>query len=353
MLHLADMAWGARRAVIDCAGVQPGERVLLVTDSRSDPDIVELFAAVAAQAGAEVTSTSMAPVGTPGEMPPATVAAACKEADVILELTTQFIGSSDARVQACKNGARWLILVAMTSRLLRRGGGMEADFEGLDLVASDIHERFSQAKSLRLTTAAGTDISASLQGRDGRHHAGIARKPGSLAAPPDIEAGIGPPEGTTNGVLVIDALIELLGLPEISEPFRITVENGRCVDFQGEGDGALQADVLTRKLESLNDPNVYEIAEIAIGLNPFAVHCHEALECEAVLGSAHIGIGDNRGYGGINASKGHFDLVMRDATLYLDDEVILQNGDLTTTPIRPALSSMPSSDPHRAGESRQ
>ena len=151
---------------------------------------------------------------------------------------------------------------------------------------------------------------------------------------PTSEAGIGPPEGTTNGILVIDALIELMGLEEITEPFRVTVENGRCTSIEGDGDGARHAGVLKRKLASLNDPNVYEIAEIAIGLNPCATYCSDPLECEAVLGSAHIGIGDNRGYGGVNAAAGHFDLVMREATLYLDDEVILQNGDLTTTPIR-------------------
>ena len=38
----------------------------------------------------------------------------------------------------------------------------------LDLIAADVHERFSQAKTLRLPTTAGTDITASLAGRAGR-----------------------------------------------------------------------------------------------------------------------------------------------------------------------------------------
>lgn len=337
MLRFAEMAWGARRAVVDCAGVKPGEQVLIVTDSKFDPSVVEVFGAIAAEAGGEVTLTSMAPVKIPGEQPPRTVAAAMKEADVILELTTQFIGSSDARVQACKNGARYLILVEMSPYLLRRGGPFEADFHQLKPIAVDLQERFTQAKILRLTTRAGTDITASLEGRSGRHHAGVAAERGVLAAPPDVEAGIGPPEGTTHGILVIDALIELLGLGVVTEPFEVEVKNGRCVRIEGKGDGRRHADALKRMLDSLNDPNAYEIAEIAIGLNPFATYCKEALECEAVLGSAHIGVGDNRGYGGVNASKGHFDLVMRDATLYLDGEVILEKGDLTTTPIRPLL----------------
>jgi len=334
MLRLADMAWGTRRAVVDCARVQPGERVLIVTDSKFDPQVVEVFATVATEVGAEVTMTCMKPVEIPGQQPPRTVAAAMKEADVILELTTQFIGSSDARVQACKNGARYLILVEMSPYLLRRGGPFEADFDQLKGIAKDLQDRFSKANSLHLTTKAGTDITASLEGRTGRHHAGVALERGTLVAPPDVEAGIGPPEGTTNGILVIDALIELLGLGVIHEPFEVEVKNGRCVRIEGKGDGQRHASALKATLDSLNDPNAYEIAEIAIGLNPFATYCQEALECEAVLGSAHIGVGDNRGYGGNNASKGHFDLVMRDATLTLDGEVILENGDLTTTSIR-------------------
>ncbi|MFQ5912311.1 MAG: aminopeptidase [Nitrospinota bacterium] len=334
MLRSADMAWGVRRAVVDCAGVKPAEQVLIVTDSGFDPQVVEVFATVAAEVGAEVAMTSMSPVKIPGEQPPRTVAAAMREADVILELTTQFIGSSDARVQACKNGARYLILVEMSPYLLRRGGPFEADFDKLKPIAEELQDRFSEAKGLRLTTRAGTDITASLEGRTGRHHAGVARERGVLAAPPDVEAGIGPPEGTTNGILVIDALIELLGLGLIVEPFEVEVRKGRCVRIEGKGDGQRHASAFQRTLDSLNDSNVYEIAEIAVGLNPFATYCSAALECEAVLGSAHIGVGDNRGYGGVNASKGHFDLVMRDATLSLDGEVILENGDLTTTSIR-------------------
>ncbi len=334
ILRLADMAWGARRAVVDCAGTKPGEQVLIVTDSMFDERVVEVFAAIAAEAGAVVTMTTMTPAKIPGEPPPRTVAAAMKEADIILELTSQFIGSSDARVQACKNGARHLILVEMSPYLLRRGGPFEADFDKLKPIAEDLQDRFTKANTVHLTTRAGTDITASLEGRTGRHHAGLAREPGVLAAPPDVEAGIGPPEGTMNGLLVIDGLIELLGLGVITEPFEVEVKDGRCVRIEGKGDGRRHATALKNTLDSLDDPNAFVIAEIAIGLNPYADYCQEALECEAVLGSAHIGVGDNRGYGGTNASKGHFDLVMRDATASLDGEVILENGDLTTTSIR-------------------
>jgi hypothetical protein len=37
-------------------------------------------------------------------------------------------------------------------------------------------------------------------------------------------------------------------------------------------------------------------------------------------------MGDNLGYGGNNKAAGHRDCVFRDATLFLDDELLMKDG---------------------------
>ena len=47
---------------------------------------------------------------------------------------------------------------------------------------------------------------------------------------------------------------------------------------------------------------------------------------EKIFGSIHLALGENRSYGGNNASSLHWDMIMLSPSVYLNDEVFLQNG---------------------------
>ncbi|MDP6618378.1 MAG: hypothetical protein QGG90_02950 [Nitrospinota bacterium] len=324
----SDWAPQVARILDQCAGLKEGEQVLIVTDTAFEMEVVETFASLASERGAEVVISHMPPRKIPGAEPPPTVASAMLGADLILELTSMWIGSSQARVKACEAGGRYLMMPELYSSLLHRGGPVDVDFERIAPVAEDIRDRFTRAKEVVLRARGGTDLKAGLEGRKGRALSGNAKSPGTFSAPPIIEAGSGPVEGTTEGVLVIDGVIPLVGIGQVRSPIRVEIREGKARSFSApSGD-----DSFARRLEDLlagyDDPNVYEVAEIALGLNPRSRMGDNAVDAEAKLGTAHVAFGDNRGYGGVNAAKCHIDCVIRDVSLWLDGEAIMENGKL-------------------------
>ena len=90
-------------------------------------------------------------------------------------------------------------------------------------------------------TPAGTDLRGSVQGRPGRVLHGLAREDGAYMAPPDIEAGTAPVEGTTSGVVVIDADLLFMGQGPLAEPVVIHIEDGAMVGHRGRRGGPAAA----------------------------------------------------------------------------------------------------------------
>ena len=94
-----------------------------------------------------------------------------------------------------------------------------------------------------------------------------------------MEVNAVPIENTTNGKIVIDTSMSFLGI--LKEKNILTVKNGYIEKIEGGEDARKMKDIL----DSKNDPNVYVIAEIAIGLNPKAEIKGVLAEDEGVLGA--------------------------------------------------------------------
>lgn len=88
------------------------------------------------------------------------------------------------------------------------------------------------------------------------------------------------------------------------------------------------ADILKKDLETKGDPNVYNIAELGVGLNPKCKMTGIMLDDEGVLGSAHIGIGSNLTLGGSLQAPIHYDLVLWHPTIKLDGTNVIKNGKI-------------------------
>jgi leucyl aminopeptidase (aminopeptidase T) len=320
---LMEIMPGVKTLVDTCAGVKNGERVLIVTDTGADQGIVTAFAMLCRDRGAEVVITNMLPVKIPGQAPPDMVAAAATKANVVFELTKQFIGASRARIEACKLGTRWLILCSMSRSMLREGGAVNVDYQAIRPIGEKIAQRIGAARTYRLTARNGTEIRGSFEGRPGRLLHGLVIEPGSLGGPPDIEVGTAPVEGTSNGVCYSEALL-LMGIDEIlDEPVKITIKDGMAVKIEGK-----YGHVLREMMEACHDPNIYNLAEISLGLNPKARFSGIPLETEAGVGVAQVAFGNNRGYYGHTDAVAHLDTVVPDVSLYLDEEPIMLDGKL-------------------------
>ncbi|MBS1888000.1 MAG: hypothetical protein JSU06_12515 [Actinobacteria bacterium] len=310
---------GLRRLATACAGVQPREQCLLITDSRADQSVVEAMAVVLRTLGAEVAVVSSEPVELPGDEPPAPVRGAMSDpgVDVIFELTSIFAGSSQARRDACERGARYITVPGLSWRTLRPGGPFEADFAALGEHARRLGERFDAASEFHLVSAAGTDLRGSFEGRAGRPLWGIVDRPGGYGAPPDIEVGSAPVEGSAEGTVVVDGSLLFLSGDQLGAAVTLRFRGGELVDASGP-----EAFRLVDAIEAAADERMTNLAEVSIGLNPFSRPGGSALELEGIVGGAHVALGNNVPYGGSVAARSHIDCVMLAAELRLDGEPV-------------------------------
>ena len=316
---------GVSKLVHTCAAVKKGERVLIVTDTNFPQHIPDLFALMVTELGAEPVLARMVPRQHNGSEPPVVVAEAMKHADVIFELTTVFVHHGKARQEAHRAGARYLYLGCITEELLGKPGAMDADFEAIAPRVERIAGLISRSSEIQITAPGGTNFRASTRGRDGRALTGIARSPGSFGAPPDIEAGVIPVEGTGEGTIVADAYAVEIGL--LSNPIRLEVRKGEVKAIEGAGQ---DAENLKRLLHSIGDPKVYQIAEIGIGFNPEARMIDNILSAEGKAGTAHIAIGSTPGDKDAQLVRAgiHLDLVFWRPSILLDGNLVLKDGEI-------------------------
>lgn len=310
-----EAAGALRRLVTVCAGVREGESCLIITDTAADQEIVDGVAATLGALGAAVVLGFGQPVDLPGDEPAAPLSAAMAHADVIFELTSVFAGSSQARRDACARGARYLTVPGLSWTTLRPGGPFSADFVSLGEKARRLAEKIDVASEFHLTSELGTDLRGSFDGRAGRPLWGVADQPGGYGAPPDVEVGAAPVEGTASGKVVIDGSVLFLGPDQLPAPIELHFADGQLVDALGP-----DAWRLLDAIERSGDPRMRTLAEVSIGLNPCSRPGGSALELEGIVGGAHVAVGNNVPYGGSVDARAHIDSVMLRATLSVDGE---------------------------------
>lgn len=323
-MQIVGIIEGARKVVRDLARVQGGEKVLIVADTDTAP-VAEALGVAAREITAEVVTAFMTPRRVDGDEPPALVASALLAADVALLPVSYSISHSTAVRAALHHGTRVLSLPAATPDQLVRGGA-EADFEAAAPTVRRVAERLTQASEARLTTLAGTDCTFDLRGRAGNAHDCILNRPGKFSAFPNIEANIAPVDGSAAGVLIFDGSIPNLRLGRpLRDPVVCTVEAGRIVRVEG----GHEADLIRKVWSDLGDAAVYNVAQVAIGLNPeIRILTGVWAQDHGAFGTVHIGIGTSANLGGTTKAASHFDGMMYRPTLVLDGEAILLDGEL-------------------------
>ncbi len=315
------MSRGARTVIEVCAGAEPGEHVLIVADTKME-SFAEILAAAAWAAKCEPMVVRMVPRSADGQEPPPAIAAAMKSTDIFVCPVSTSITHTQAVKEAAAAGARGIMLTQFTEDMLV-GGGIEADFQALAPVCRKVANAMAGCSEIRLTTPLGTDLRMSGAGRRGNALTCLV-KPGEFSPVPNVEANVSPVEGSANGVIIVDASIPYAGIGLLEEPVRCEVSAG----FITKITGGAQAEVLRTSWESRQDPNVFNVAELGVGLNPKCHFTGIMLEDEGVFGSVHIGTGTSITLGGIVKAACHYDLIMTQATIVADGRTILADGKL-------------------------
>jgi leucyl aminopeptidase (aminopeptidase T) len=320
------MMRGARTLLDDLVAVKPGETVLIVTDTQL-LKIGQVLSAAAFERDAEPILTVIKPRKSDGEEPPTPVAEAMKKADVVFSPVSKSITHTRAVKQAAECGARILVMTAFNERLMI-SGGIEADFRAQKPICEKLARLFKESDMIKLTTPAGTNLTMSSKDRRGNAMHCIVDTPGWFSTVPTIEANTSIVEGSANGVIVVDASVPYLDIGVLREPMRVKVEDGFITDIEG----GHQARVLKEDLKSKKDPNVYNIAELGVGLNPKSELTGIMLDDEGVLGTCHIGIGTSLALGGKLKAAVHYDLVLWKPTIELDGKLVIKEGKILFSP---------------------
>lgn len=314
---MGDLDIAARIATQQCLDIKPGEKVLVVIDS-PQREIGMAFLEASRNLGAEAMLIEMSPRDNHGQEPPAAVAAAMLNADVIMMPTTKSLSHTKARKEATKAGARVASMPMITIEMMART--LSGDYLKMAEESAKYANVLSGAKQVHVTSLAGTDLYLSLEGREAHQDTGMLLKAGDMGNLPAGEVYAAPLEGKSNGLLVIDGAMAGIGM--LSEPLRIKVEEGYAVEISGKD---------AEKLKAILDKNgkaAFNIAELGLGMNTKAIVTGNVLEDEKVLGTVHIALGDNSSMGGIVSVPSHLDGILLSPTVEVDGKIVIKDGKL-------------------------
>lgn len=301
--------------------VRQGEILVIVADEGSREAATRLLS-VARESPAEAVFCLMETRDRHAQEPPAPVAAALSAADAAILATTYSLTHTEARRQASARGVRIVSLPGCTDALFE-SEGLLIDFRQNAPVVERVAAALTEAKTVRVRSSSGTDVVFSIEGRRARGETGVCDRPGLSASPPCVEANVAPVEDSAEGVVVVDGATVPGGL--VDEPIVVRIEKGTIVSISG----GRSADELKTLLKGYDDPNMFRVAELGIGLNPLARMGRGILtEDEGQYGTVHLGLGEGRTFGSSIRATAHVDLVLRDPVLELDGRVIVENGEV-------------------------
>jgi len=311
-----EVAAAAQKLVRDVMLVRPGEHVAVTADTSSDGRVVEATAKAACAAEAHPVVLWYPTTLGSGIEPPRPVAAAIADCDVWIEYAVGYTLYSNAFRRAMEHGARYICLSGMDADMLVRTVG-RVDYRALVAMGEKLRALMAASRQVRITTPAGTDISADNGGRFVRHSGKLADTPGE----PIMLGGQiswSPLEESIHGRLVFDGCIwppSEIGL--VRSPVALTVEAGIIREIEG---GA-EARIYRQWLAAFNDPNMYRVAHFSLGFNPGVRRpTGRIVEDERLFGCLNVGIGTQgpqlRAVGWKAAA--HTDGVALNPTIHLD-----------------------------------
>ncbi|MFW9603455.1 MAG: aminopeptidase [Trichlorobacter sp.] len=229
-------------------------------------------------------------------------------ADIVIALSNNSTSHTNFRKLACSVKTRFASLPHFEPDMFNTS--MCVDWQAL----SDRTERLVQALNtgdwIHVSAPNGTNMHICKEGRWAEGDDGILTASGSFGNLPAGEAYLAPLEGKSHGKIVL----EWGPTAQLQSPLTLTVQNGIVVTIEG-------GDPLRERLESLFTTNeaCRNLAELGIGTNDKASRPDNVLEAEKILGTIHLALGDNMGFGGTVSAPFHEDYVIYNPTVTVKD----------------------------------
>jgi len=201
---------------------------------------------------------------------------------------------------------------------------MDVDYGRMHMHGVWLKRQIDNASSIRLTTTAGTDVTADIFGMQSTCNAGYFQGHGTGGNIPAGEVYIAPRGiSNVNGTVVIDGSMRTdQGGKLLSNPIIMTIKRGRVISLDGKEAPILEESLKRAEQHAKYPERVRIIGEIGIGINPNAQLIGTTIVDEKVMNTAHIALGSNYWFGGANRTVFHADQVFKNPKLFLDGKEI-------------------------------
>jgi len=244
-------------------------------------------------------------------------------ADVVIALANNSTSHTRFRSLVNAAGGRFASLPHFDPAMFLTS--MQVDWQGRVERTAKLAGEINGAVEIEVTTPNGSRMRIGKQGRIAEGDDGLLTAPGSFGNLPAGEVYLAPLEGTCEGIMVL----EYAPTRKLASPLELVVKNGIVAEIRG--DEPYRHKLEQKFTESAKNRN---IAELGIGTNDKASRPDNILEAEKILGTIHIALGDNSGFGGTVSTPFHEDFVFYEPTLTAimadgTEKTLLRQGRLT------------------------
>ena len=320
--------------------VGPGCTVAVLSEGDQLRDYAELSLSAASALGAHVHDVNLAVgqataaserIANIGVNPLAAfpdALRACCAADIVIDHMLLLFSHEQVAMQQA--GARVLLVVEPPEILTRLFPN-----PALRRRVEAGERRLRSATTLRFTNAVGTDVSYRIEGQPILTEYGYTSLPGRWDHwPGGFLATVATNHGV-NGRVVMDVGDIVYPLKrQLSAPVEFVIRDGLVIEING-GDDATD---LRTFIDSYRDPRAFAVSHIGWGLNEACQWTVDlpgiGMDGRACYGNVLFSMGPDTEFGGINDTACHLDLPMRHCSLWLDDAMILDSGDVLPSDMR-------------------
>ena len=328
-------------AVFALCGVKPGDSAAILSETQSRPINVQLAELALGKLGARVfhlvlTSPPLAapvPVRSTGASDAigrlAPVVQALAASTFVADLTVEGLLHAVELPEILKGGARVLMVSNEHPEILERCAADPA----LESKVKAGMKKLKNAKLMHVTSQTGTDLKINLEDARVGGGWGYTARPGSISHWPGGLCLAFPAAGSVNGTLVMaEGDVNLTFKRYLEKPIVLTVENDFVTDIAG---AHLDGDLMRGYFAAWGDQEAYAVSHVGWGMNPAArwdamqfydKRDFNGTELRAFAGNFLYSTGANEVAG--RHTLGHFDLPLRNCTVMLDGELIVDSGVL-------------------------
>ena len=327
------------RNELELSAVKPGETIACLTDLSSRRDYIQAAFASAYEIGADIYELCVNALPSWTKVGVATIGKckgtleAMKEADIVLPFHVPlFTGWLKECMDA---GTRFLMVIDGPEDLEQL-----ASPKGLKDAMKYAEGRYKATREVCVVSEAGTDLTYACGEYPVMTQWGFADEPGHFDHWGGGHIHTFPDEGSANGTVVFQPgdIVILPYCRYVQDEVRLEIRDGFITQVDGSLDAKLMRDWLDDCKLSEDDQDPYAVSHLGWGMNPQAAWHYLGLNGDdpernraatrVFSGNFLFSTGPNTQGGGKRNTKGHYDVPMRDCSVMLDNELIIDAGRL-------------------------